>query len=151
MVYVPQENLIFTGDVVFCGVHPTMMQAETKQWLSALTALRKMAVDVIIPGHGNTCTKEATHALSDYIRDMRAMVRRSFQAGRSKSETSSVVIPELMDAFRYPESERDQIRMRVKGGSDRIYDEYRAEIKASVARAKGPSMRASGRRRRRRS
>lgn len=150
MVYLQEEGLIFTGDVVFCGMHPTMMQAETKQWLSTLTSLRKMTCDVIVPGHGDPCDKDMTHALSDYIRDMRAMVRRSFQAGRSKSETSSSVIPELMGRFPYDESEREQARMRIKGGSDRIYDEYRVETKADGVKAKGASKRSSGKRRIRR-
>jgi len=151
MVYLPAENLIFTGDVVFCNMHPTMGLAETKQWLSTLTALRKMSVDVIVPGHGKPCDRDATHALSDYIRDMRAIVRRNFQAGRSKSETSSAVIPEMMSSFPYSESHRDQVRLRVKGGSDRVYDEYRAEDKADVAKSKGSSRRSSSKRRRRRS
>lgn len=149
MVYLPTESLLFAGDVVFCGVHPSMSLAETKQWLSTLTALRKMSVDVIVPGHGDICAREATHALSDYIRDMRAMVRRGFQAGRSKSETSSAVIPEMMGAFSYTEKNRDRVRMRIKAGSDRIYDEYRAEAKADAA--KNSSRRSAGRRKRRRS
>jgi glyoxylase-like metal-dependent hydrolase (beta-lactamase superfamily II) len=136
MVYLPEDSLIFAGDVVFCGAHPTMHLAETKRWLSALTALRKMSVDTIVPGHGPVCEREATHRLSDYIRDMRAAVRRCYQSGRSKSETSSLIIPEFMEAFSYREAERDQVRLRIKGGSDRIYDEYRAEARASAARAK---------------
>ncbi len=146
MVYLPEQSLIFTGDVVSCGTHPTMGQAETKQWLSTLTALRKMTVDTLIPGRGELCDRDATHVLSDYIRDMRAVVRRSFQAGRSKSETSSAVVPEFLGAFHYEEVEREQVRARIKAGSDRIYDEYRAEVKASSSRA---SRRASGMRRRR--
>lgn len=147
MVYVPGESVLFTGDVVFCGVHPTMGQAETKQWLATLTALRKMSVDLLIPGHGKPCSRDATHALSDYIRDMRAMVRRSYQAGRSKSETSSLVIPEFIGMFPYDAKDRDQVRGRIKGGSDRIYDEYRAETKASATKPNKASKRSSGKRR----
>ena len=151
MVHLPESSILFTGDVVFCNTHPTMSQAETKQWLSALTTLRKMTVDTIVPGRGEVCDRDASHPLSDYIRDIRAVVRRSFQAGRSKSETSSAVIPDLMDAFPYKESERDQVRLRVKGGSDRVYDEYRAEAKASMTKTKRSSRRSSGKRKRRRS
>ena len=122
MVYVPEESVLFTGDVVFNNMHPSMTQAETKQWLAALTSLRKMNVETLVPGHGSVCGKEATRPLSEYIRDLRAMVRRSFQAGRSKSETSSSVISEFLSAFAYDESERDRVRLQVKGGSDRIYD-----------------------------
>jgi glyoxylase-like metal-dependent hydrolase (beta-lactamase superfamily II) len=150
MVYLPAENLLFTGDLLFNSLHPTMSQAESKQWLTSLTALRKMAVDVIVPGHGPICGKEATYPLSDYIRDMRAAVRRSYQAGRSKSETSSAVIPDFMEGFPYREGDRDRVRGYVKGGSDRIYDEYRAEAKANAANRPGGSGRSKARRQRKR-
>lgn len=149
MVYLPELNVILTGDVVFSNVHPTMAMAETRDWLATLTALRKMPVEVIVPGHGPVCDREATHALSDYIRDLRAFVRRSFQSGRSKSEASSAAITEFVDAFAYDESKREQVRQRIKNASDRIYDEYRAESKAvTAARSKRTVRRAAGRRRR---
>lgn len=149
MVYVPGQNVILTGDVVFSNVHPTMATAETRDWLAVLTALRKMPVDVVVPGHGSVCDREATHTLSDYIRDIRASVRRNFQAGRSKSESSSAAIVEFMDTFAYDESKREQVRQRIKNGSDRIYDEYRAESKAvTTVRGKRAVRRTSGRRRR---
>jgi cyclase len=146
MVHLPEYDLVFSGDVVFCDQHPSMTYAETKEWLSTLNQLRKMPVQTIVPGHGGLCDKETTHPLSDYIRDIRAMVRRSFQAGRSKSETSSSVIPEFLDAFPYDEGERDQVRQRIKGGSDRIYDEYRAQAKANMARTRGSTKRSKSKR-----
>lgn len=150
MVYLPTENVIFTGDIVACGTHPTMLQAETKEWLATLTALRKMSVDTIVPGRGGVCDREATQGVSEYIRDMRAAVRRCFQAGRSKSETSSVVIPEFIGLFPHDDTHRDQVRARIKTGSDRIYDEYRSEAKSSSVGSKAEKM-ASGRRKRKRS
>jgi cyclase len=149
MVHLPEESIIFAGDIVYCNRHPTMAQAETKQWLSVLNQLRKMSIELIIPGHGSCCDKESTQVLSEYIRDMRAVVRRNFQAGRSKSETSSAVITEFLDAFPYDENDRDQVRQLVKGGSDRIYDEYRTAAKADAARVRGALRKNKSRRPRR--
>jgi cyclase len=146
MVHLPEHDLLFSGDVVFCNQHPSMTYAETKEWLSALNQLRKMSVETIVPGHGTVCGQEATQPLSEYIRDIRAIVRRNFQAGRSKSETSSSVIPEFLDAFPYAEAERDRVRQRIKGGSDRIYDEYRAQAKANVAKSRGSTKRSKSKR-----
>lgn len=149
MVYLPTEGVIFTGDIVACGTYPTMLQAETKEWLATLTALRKMSVDTIVPGRGGPCDRDATQSVSEYIRDMRAAVRRCFQAGRSKSETSSVVIPEFIGLFPHDDTNRDQVRARIKAGSDRIYDEYRSEAKASASGSKAERS-AGGRRKRKR-
>jgi len=139
MVYLPGDNIVFAGDVIYCNAHPSMSQAETKQWLLTLNQLRKMPVDLVIPGHGKCCSKEATHTLSEYIRAMRSAVRRHFQAGRSKSETSSAMISEFMDAFPYSEKDREAVRQLVKGGSDRIYDEFRAVAKADATRTRTSS------------
>jgi cyclase len=143
MVHLPEEGLLFSGDVLYAGVHPSMSHAVTQQWLSVLTGLRK-----IVPGHGEVCDKGASYPLSEYIRGLRAAVRRHFRAGRTKSETSSAVIPQFVDAFPYAEHERDAVRSRVKGGSDRVYDEYRAVARAREAA--GESGQASRRRKRRR-
>jgi cyclase len=129
MVYLPENRLIFTGDVVFNNVHPSMELAESQAWLSALTRLRKMQVDLIVPGHGSVCDGKATHPLSAYIRQMRAKVRRSFVAGYSKSDTSKALIPKLLNAFPRHNDELDMVRRRIKGGCDRIYDEYRTVAK----------------------
>lgn len=125
MVYLPQERLIMAGNVVYKDRHPQMEYTQSRTWLAVLTWLRKMDVDLLVPGYGPVCDLEATYPLSDYIRSMRLLVRNNFRAGRSKSETSRLVISELMSAFPYDRAEQDHIRVLVKGGSDRIYDEYR--------------------------
>lgn len=131
MVYLPERRLIFTGDLVFNNMHPSMGQAQTKEWLVALNQLRKLTIDVIVPGHGQVCDKECTYPLSDYIREMRARVRRHYQSNRSKTETASLIINEFIDAFPYAENKRDTVRRLVKNASDRIYDEYRAETRTN--------------------
>ncbi len=131
MVYLPAEKLIFTGDVIFYDMHPTMQYADTRQWLSTLQMLSEMPLETIVPGHGEICGPEAIAPMLSYISDMRDMVRQSFQRGCSKSETSSAVVAEFLDAFPYADGERDRVRRRVKGGSDRIYDEFRAEARAA--------------------
>lgn len=151
LVYLPEESVIFAGDAVFCNEHPSMAQAETKEWLETLSYMRKLSVDLIVPGHGRPCDRDATYPLSEYIRDMRAMVRRSYQAGQTKSETSSSLVPQFMGAFPYEESDRDRVRQLVKGASDRIYDEYRAVAKADAVRARGGAVKNKARRKKRRS
>jgi len=134
MVYLPQHKLIFSGDLVFCNQHPTMNYAETRQWVATLDRIHEMPIETIVPGHGPVCTRQAARPLADYIRNMRRRVRESFESGKSKSETSAVIIAEFLDLFPYTDQERDERRLRIKGGSDRIYDEYRARSKANASR-----------------
>ncbi|MDY7039807.1 MAG: MBL fold metallo-hydrolase [Chloroflexota bacterium] len=125
LVYLPETQVLFTGDTVVAGTHPLAAQANSKQWLEALNTIRKMKVEHIVPGRGPVGDKQDTHPVSEYIRQLRARVRQLYQAGRSKSETS-VLVSEFLEHFPTPDGQRDAIRARVKGSLDRVFEEMKA-------------------------
>jgi cyclase len=125
MVYIPSENVLFTGDTVVNGEHPAMGQANTKEWLDALTAIRKMRVRVLVPGHGPLCDAEATYPLSEYIRQARSRVRSLYRAGKSKSDVSSL-ISEIADLYPFPAEQKSRVEKRIRAGLNQIYDEMKA-------------------------
>lgn len=125
-VYLPDEQILFTGDNVVLGTLPVFSQANTKQWLQALTAIRKMRVKTLVPGHGPLCDTTVTQPLSEYIRLIRDRVRRHFHDGRSKSELSSLTAG-LVDAYPVPAAERGGLRPRIKINLDRVYDEIKIQ------------------------
>jgi cyclase len=141
MVHLPEDRVVFTGDLVFNGRHPTMQYAQSKAWLTALNRLRKMSVETIVPGHGQVAGKEATHPLSEYIREIRSIVRQSYRAGRSKSDTSKLVVPQLMEAFPYDRRASDRLSRQIKESCNRVYDEYRAADRATARRRRRESRR----------
>jgi cyclase len=124
-VWLPQERILFTGDVVVVGEHPSLGQCDSKEWLEVLTRLRKMSLAAIVPGHGPLCNVEATQPISDYIRLMRAKVRSQFKAGRSKSE-AAVVISQMIDCFPYRPGDKSFVEKRIRAGVSRVYDEMKA-------------------------
>jgi len=124
LVYLPEVRVVFTGDTVVHGMHPLGAQADSKQWLKALNTIRKMRVERIVPGRGPLGDKQDTYPLSEYIRQLRARVRRLYLAGRSKAE-ASVLVSEFLEYFPVPDDQRDTIRARVKGSVDRVYEEMK--------------------------
>lgn len=124
-VWLPRERILFTGDVVVVGEHPSLGQCDSKEWLEVLTRLRKMSLAAIVPGHGPLCNVEATQPISDYIRLMRAKVRSQFKAGRSKSE-AAVVISQMIDCFPYRPGDKSFVEKRIRAGVSRVYDEMKA-------------------------
>ena len=125
-VYLPEEKVLFAGDNVVLNTLPVLAHADTKQWLKALTAIRKMRVETLVPGHGPPCDVRATQRLSEYIRLIRDRVRRHFQDGRTKSELSGLVSG-LMEAYPISKAEREGLRPRIKANLDRVYDEFKAK------------------------
>lgn len=52
VVYLPQEKVLFAGDLVFRGRIPFVGQADSGQWVKALDTLLGFDAQVIVPGHG---------------------------------------------------------------------------------------------------
>ena len=52
MVYIPSENVLFVGDLVFRGRIPFVGNADSKGWLSSLDRIEGLKPKIVIPGHG---------------------------------------------------------------------------------------------------
>jgi cyclase len=138
LVFVPEARVVFCGDVVVCNMHPFMAQSDTGKWLDALTAIRRMSVDYVVPGHGSPgCGKDSTEPLSDYIRTARAKVRKQFNAGKSKAEAANAVLAEIMAYFPRVPSAGVKLEAKVKSGLGHIYDEFKAEASGAKPQEAG--------------
>lgn len=129
LVHVVEDGVLFTGDVVVKDGHPFIGHGNSKEWLDALTFIRQLRVETIVPGHGEVCDKETLQTLSEYIRQMRTQVRKLYLAGRSKTETASRV--DLLNFFPIPDKDRQKIRKRFKASIGRVYEEIKASYDPS--------------------
>ncbi len=67
IVYLPEEKVMFTGDILFTGYHPFMADGYIDQWVKVLDYILTMDVDTIIPGHGPISSKEDIVDMRNYI------------------------------------------------------------------------------------
>jgi cyclase len=124
MVHLPNERILFAGNVVVTGEHPSLNQANTMKWLHALEIIRKMdGVDIIAPGHGDLCDPSATDLLTDYITTIRERVYEHFTNGYTRRETVDKV--KMQDFFDIPPEKRVQMERRIRGSVERVYDEFK--------------------------
>lgn len=52
VLFLPDERVLFAGDMVFRGRIPFVGQADSRQWIAALDTLLRMQPQVVVPGHG---------------------------------------------------------------------------------------------------
>jgi cyclase len=123
-LWLPDERILFTGDVVVVDEHPSLGQCDSKEWMELLTRLRRTSLQMIVPGHGPLCNVEATTPISEYIRAMRSKVRQQYKMGRSKSE-AAVVISQMIDYFPYRQGDKSFVEKRIRAGVSRVYDEMK--------------------------
>ena len=124
-VYLPQQRILFSSDVVVCGQHPFMGQANTKQWIEALEKIRAMDVKTIIPGHGPICGIEATFAMTEYLQHARERVRNFFLKGSTRRDT--VEKAGILDLLPVPDDRRIVETQKVRLGVEHLYAEIRKE------------------------
>ena len=55
-VYLPREQVLYTGDLVFRGRLPFVGQADSRRWIAALDELLGFGATVMVPGHGALST-----------------------------------------------------------------------------------------------
>ncbi len=74
-VYLPEQKVLFAGDLVFRGRIPFVGQANSKQWIQTLDKLLAKETRAIVPGHGPV----STHARADLqmTRDYLAYLRET--------------------------------------------------------------------------
>jgi cyclase len=123
-LYLPQEKILFTGDLLVVEEHPSLGQCNSEIWLSKLRWLRKQKYSLLVPGHGPLCNVDESEPLSEYIRTMRAKVRSQYKSGRTKAE-AAVVISQMLDFFNYRQGRKSFIEKRIRAGVSRVYDEMK--------------------------
>jgi cyclase len=127
IIWLPAERILFTGDAVWVDQHPYMAQANSKEWLEGLTYIRKLDATCIVPGHGPVCGRDATERMSEYIRHMRARVRSLYRAGKTKQETSNILVSEMLGWFPVPGDRKSKVESQIKSGIGRVWTEMQHE------------------------
>ena len=76
VIYLPQEKVLFAGDLVFRNRIPFVGQADSRQWIKALDALLAFDTSAIVPGHGPVSTeaRRDTELTRDYLTYLRSVM-----------------------------------------------------------------------------
>jgi glyoxylase-like metal-dependent hydrolase (beta-lactamase superfamily II) len=87
MVWLPQKNVLFTGDVVYVermlGVLPV---SNTRRWLDTFAVIEQLNPQVLVPGHGAVTTVATAKAdTQGYLLALRAHMKKAVDDGTDVS------------------------------------------------------------------
>ena len=121
VVHLPQERVLFAGDLAFFDVTPLAFEGHIGNWIAIGERVLAMeGVDVIVPGHGPVGTKDDLRDLLGYLRLVRDGAQRGFDAGAPVEDAAAAI-----DLGRYSEwGEPERLPINVA----RLYREYRGEL-----------------------
>jgi cyclase len=88
VAWLPDERVLFAGDLVFTGGTPFMLMGSVAGTLDALTALRGFDATVVVPGHGPVGDLSALDDVERYVRFVLDLAVRAVDAGLSPLEAA---------------------------------------------------------------
>ncbi len=104
LAYVPQDRVIFTGDILFINGHPIIWAGPVENWIAACDLILGLDVETVVPGHGPVTDKDGVTRVRDYLSYIAREAKARYDAGLGAFEAARSVA--LDDFASWGESER---------------------------------------------
>lgn len=84
IVFLPEENVVFAGDLVWKETVPNLIDAKTEEWIRTLDAfVNEHPAATFVPGHGEVARPLDVRYFRDYLVGLRTSVDRGLAQGKS--------------------------------------------------------------------
>ncbi len=104
LVHLPDEGVVFSGDILFIDGTPIMWEGPVRNWIAACDRIIAMAPKVVVPGHGPLTDVAGVRGVRDYLVYVRDEARLRYDAGLSPADAARDIA--LGDYSSWLDSER---------------------------------------------
>ncbi len=115
VVDLPDEGVLFAGDLVFEGRVPFLRDARIEDTVEALRFLEGLGDRTIVPGHGNLCAGDYLSRSRSYLEALRDRVATMLGQGWEKGE--------VLDSDQLPRWWTEDRPELLRANVARVYDE----------------------------
>lgn len=88
IVWLPDDRVVFTGDLLFNEGHPIMWAGPIENWIAACQYIIDLDPQVVVPGHGSITDRAAVANMKAYFEYVRDEARKRFEAGMGFDEAA---------------------------------------------------------------
>jgi len=88
LVWVPEDRVVFTGDILFIDGHPVVWEGPVSNWVAACDRILALNAQAIVPGHGPLTDRAGVVAVRDYLVYLETEARARFEAGMTWQEAA---------------------------------------------------------------
>jgi cyclase len=103
LAYVPDANVVFTGDMGWRKTLPNLIDATVVDWIASLdTLLKQYPTARFVPGHGEVATADDIKEFRDYLDDLRTRVKKAIADGLTLDQAKQQLkLPEKYKTFAF--------------------------------------------------
>jgi cyclase len=92
-LYLPDDQLLFMGDLLFTRTHPWMGDGSPEEWVRILERIEQLSFTVAVPGHGPLGAREDLVLSRGYIASIVALAEKCMSEGLSLEEATRTKMP----------------------------------------------------------
>ncbi len=94
ILYLPEDGIAFTGDLVFNDCHPYLADGDPQSLLSWLNYMQTLDIQRIVPGHGPVGNASELEEMKDYLLTLQDEAQKLMKENRHPDQMTSADIPE---------------------------------------------------------
>ncbi|WP_419927595.1 MBL fold metallo-hydrolase [Candidatus Poriferisocius sp.] len=138
IVSVPDQGVVFAGDVVFHLCTPIGWEGTQQAWVNALEDIEAMAPETVVAGHGPLCDAAGVRAMREYLEYVWEEASAHHAAGRTASQACQSIDPGQYASWNEPWRLAYNVHRAYKeldgGAWDDLYDTGAAMADAALLR-----------------
>jgi cyclase len=102
IMYLPNEEIVFMGDLLSDGVHPSLKDGNPLEWIRILEEILELPFRQAVPGHGNIGDKGAIQSTLCYLRVLVRLAADLDAKGTTIEELAHIAVPEPYAEWEVP-------------------------------------------------
>ncbi len=135
IAWLPEQRVLFTGDILFIGSTPIMWAGPIGNWLRACDLIRELEPAVIVPGHGPLTDTRGVDDVADYLRFVRDAVAARHAAGMDPLDASRDIDLEVNGTRFARWTDRERLVVTVHAAWRELDPNYQAPDALGLLRA----------------
>ncbi|MFN8204444.1 MAG: MBL fold metallo-hydrolase [Solirubrobacteraceae bacterium] len=88
IVFVPEDRVVFVGDLLFNGSHAVLWSGPVSNWTRACDVILDLEADVVVAGHGPLSDKAGLREFRDYLRYVEGEATAMHERGLSVAQAA---------------------------------------------------------------
>jgi cyclase len=100
VVFIPDANVVFTGDLFWRNTLPNLIDATTSAWIPTLNSITAAAPSATyVPGHGDVGNADDVRNFRDYLTFLREQVAPAVKQNKSGDDLVNAVLPAVTEKY----------------------------------------------------
>lgn len=109
IAWIPDDRVLFTGDLLFNGGTPVMWAGPAENWINACDTMLALQPEFVVPGHGPVTNHDALTRTREYWSYLSAQARELHDRGLTSREAAFAV--DLGEYRAWGDAERTVVNM----------------------------------------